>query len=64
MIGLKTSLGEISLLLEVVMAGSLWWECQKVTFRGGGQVVNVLSFYSNDPSSNPTKVCSYILKNG
>ena len=30
--------------------------------RGGGQVVSVLAFNSDDPSSNPAKVyCSYSL---
>ena len=26
---------------------------------GGGQVVSLLAFYSNDPSSNPAKVYSF-----
>ena len=29
--------------------------------RGGGQVVNVLAFYSNDLSSNPAGVYSFFL---
>ena len=29
--------------------------------RGGGQVVSVLAFYSEDPSSNPAEVYSYFL---
>ena len=27
--------------------------------RGGGKVVSVLAFYSDDPSSNPAKVYSF-----
>ena len=27
--------------------------------RGGGQVVSVLAFYSDDPSSNPAEVCNF-----
>ena len=27
--------------------------------RGGGQVVSVLAFYSDDPSSNPAEACSF-----
>ena len=27
--------------------------CLKILGRGGGQVVSVLAFYSDDPSSNP-----------
>ena len=27
--------------------------------RGGGQVVSVLAFYSDDPSSNPAEVYSF-----
>ena len=30
--------------------------------RGGGQVVSVLTFYSDDSSSNTFEVCSFILK--
>ena len=30
--------------------------------RGGGQVVSVLAFYSNDPSSNPADVYSYFVQ--
>ena len=29
--------------------------------RGGCQVVSVLAFYSEDPSSNPAEVYSYFL---
>ena len=28
--------------------------------RGGGQVVSVLAFYSNDPSLNPTEAYSFV----
>ena len=28
--------------------------------RGGGQVVSVLDFYSNDPSSNPAYVSRFL----
>ena len=31
--------------------------------RGGGQVVSVLAFYSNDPSSNPADASSFFCKN-
>ena len=27
--------------------------------RGGGQMVNLLAFYSNDPSSNPAEICTF-----
>ena len=27
--------------------------------RGGGQVVSVLAFYSDDPSSNPAEVYNF-----
>ena len=30
--------------------------------RGGGQVVSVLDFYSNDPSSNPAEAYSFFCK--
>ena len=30
--------------------------------RGGGQVVSVLAFYSDDPSSNPAETCSFSVK--
>ena len=30
--------------------------------RGGGQVVTVLAFYSNDPSSNPAEAYSFSVK--
>ena len=30
--------------------------------RGGGQVVSVLAFYSDDPSSNPADACSFFCK--
>ena len=30
--------------------------------RGGGQVVSVLAFYSDDPSSNPADVYSFFCK--
>ena len=30
--------------------------------RGGGQVVSVLTFYSNDPSSNPAEVYNVSVK--
>ena len=30
--------------------------------RGGGQVVSVLTFYSNDPSLNPADVRSFYCK--
>ena len=30
--------------------------------RGGGQVVSVLAFYSDDPSSNPTEVYKFSVK--
>ena len=30
--------------------------------RGGGQVVRVLDFYSDNPSSNPTDVSSFLCK--
>ena len=30
--------------------------------RGGGQVVSVLTFYSNDLSSNPAEVYSFFCK--
>ena len=26
---------------------------------GGGQVVNLLAFYSDDPSTDPGEVCSF-----
>ena len=29
--------------------------------RGGGQVVNVLTFYSDDPSSNPSEAYSFFM---
>ena len=29
---------------------------------GGGQVVSVLAFYSNDPSSNPAQVSNFCVK--
>ena len=29
---------------------------------GGGQVVSVLAFYSNDPISNPAKAYSFLVK--
>ena len=32
--------------------------CLKILGRGGGQVVSVLAFYSDDPSSNPAEVYS------
>ena len=31
--------------------------------RGGGQVVSVLAFFSDDPSSNPAEAYSYFLQN-
>ena len=36
--------------------------CLKATLKrcGGGQVVSLLAFYSGDPSSNPTEVCSFL----
>ena len=36
--------------------------CLKATLKhcGGGQVVSLLAFYSCDPSSNPTEVCSFL----
>ena len=30
--------------------------------RGGGQVVSVLAFYSNDPSSNPADAYSFFCR--
>ena len=30
--------------------------------RGGGQVVSMFAFYSNDPSSNPAEVYSFFLR--
>ena len=30
--------------------------------RGGGQMVNLLAFYSNDPSSNPAEICTFSVK--
>ena len=30
--------------------------------RGGGQVVSVLAFYSEDPSSNPAEVYNFSVK--
>ena len=30
--------------------------------RGGGQVVSMLTFYSDDPSSNPTEAYSFFCK--
>ena len=30
--------------------------------RGGGQVVSVLSFYSDDPSSNPAEAYIFTVK--
>ena len=30
--------------------------------RGGGQVVSVFAFYSDDPSSNPADVYSFSVK--
>ena len=30
--------------------------------RGGGQVVSVLAFYSNNPSSNPAEVYNFSVK--
>ena len=30
--------------------------------RGGGRVVNVLTFYSDDPSSNPAEVYRFFPK--
>ena len=30
--------------------------------RGGGQVVSVLAFYSDDPSSSPAEGCSFFCK--
>ena len=30
--------------------------------RGGGQVVSMLAFYSDDPSSNPTDVYNFSVK--
>ena len=30
--------------------------------RGGGQVVSVLAFYSDDPSSNPAEVYNFSVK--
>ena len=32
---------------------------QVLVGRGGGQVVSVLAFYSNDPSSNPADAYSF-----
>ena len=32
------------------------------TGRGGGQVVSVLAFYSDDPSSNPAEVYNFSVK--
>ena len=29
--------------------------------RGGGQVVSVIAFYSDDPSSNPADIYSFFL---
>ena len=34
----------------------------KTRGRGGGQVVSVLAFYSDDLSSNPAEVCSFSVK--
>ena len=31
-------------------------------YSGGGQVVSVLAFYSNDPSSNPAEVYNFSVK--
>ena len=31
--------------------------------RGGGQVVSVLAFYSDDPSSNPAEAYNFSCKN-
>ena len=30
--------------------------------RGGGQVVSILAFYSDDPSSNPAEAYSFFCK--
>ena len=30
--------------------------------RGGGQVISVLAFYSNDPSSNPAEAYNFSIK--
>ena len=30
--------------------------------RGGGQVVSVLAFYSDDPSSNPAEACEIVFE--
>ena len=48
------------------MAVGCEWK-QVITFilswgRGGGQVVSVLAFYSDDPSSNPAEASSFSVK--
>ena len=30
--------------------------------RGGGQMVSVLAFYSDDPSSNPAEACEIVFE--
>ena len=30
--------------------------------RGGGQVISLLAFYFNDPSSNPFEACTFFFK--
>ena len=34
----------------------------KIGHGGGGQVVSMLAFYSDDPSSNPTNAYSFFCK--
>ena len=35
---------------------------QEKVGRGGGQVVSVLAFYSDDPSSNPAEIYNFSVK--
>ena len=49
---------------ELSSGGDLFW-CSIVDVKwgrgGGGQVVSVLAFNSDDPSSNPAEACSSFL---
>ena len=44
--------------LHLIVATKIWENMG----RGGGQVVSVLAFYSDDPSSNPAEVYNFSVK--
>ena len=46
----------------MILAFQLYIQLGTIRERGGGQVVNVIAFYSKKPSLNPAEVYNFLLK--